>query len=393
MTRFQRPRRELAPGWRGCLTLALGLVGTLLIGSAPVSAGEAARSSKAQVRLRRTVDSTCRSNAAPALDRWLRGLPAHRTVVFPRTSCLLLAGPRGIDLSRRSDLTLVGRGTRIRLRTDGDTNASSAFFLQDSVGITVRGFRVDGGNSSTGTVAAEAAIDEHLNGAVIRAGSERVTFARMRWDRLRGFGVMITDDGRPGHWPAHVTIRDSVIRGGEMGVAITAGRDILIARNEIVDTVYIAIDLEPDRVEHGFERVRIIDNVIRRYGWGRSLTSWFVAANPADAVVDEVPMVDLRIIGNVIRRGPARQDNGNADGLGGLGIRADKSNLKRGVVIRDNVSFDDDVQSSGRSVLYLANVRDLTVVGNRQPIRGRASLLSDRDTSGIRLVRGNKTGS
>ncbi len=47
-------------------------------------------------------------------------------------------------------------------------------------------------------------------------------------------------------------------------------------------------------------------------------------------------MDGLTVTGNRVHVGAATANNGNADGLGGLGIRADKANLKRDFVITNN---------------------------------------------------------
>ncbi len=174
-----------------------------------------------------------------------------------------------------------------------------------------------------------------------------------------------------------------------MGIAIVAGQRIDIVRNHIRDSVYIAIDLEPDYGTDGYRDVLIKDNEITRYAWGQNLTSWFVAANPADAAVPAAVMDGLTITGNQVHFGAATADNGNADGIGGLGIRADKANLKRNVVITNNTTTDNDTQSSSRGVIYLANVQNLTITGNRQPIANGAAFVRDSGTTGTRTVSGN----
>jgi cold shock CspA family protein len=342
----------------------------------------------AGIRVPASIDARCSSNVSPELNAWIADRPNGSTLVFPPGSCYRLGGDAGLNLKGRKGLTLIGTGTTLQLRTTGATNFSSAFFLEDSDHITIRGFSVDGGNAATGTTGADGAINEHINGAAVRAGSSDVEFDRVKWDRLRGFGIFISDDGG-GSWPSDVYIHDSTIRGGEMGIAITAGQRIRIVNNHIKDSVYIAIDLEPDQSQHGFRDVLIKGNDVTRYAWGQNLTSWFVAANPADAVVGSTVMDGLTITGNHVNIGAATADNGNADGLGGLGIRADKANLKRNVVITNNTTGDNDTQSASRGVIYLANVQNLTVTGNRQPIANGAGFVRDSGTSGTRTVSGN----
>lgn len=336
-----------------------------------------------------SIDATCSTSVSSALNAWIASKPNGSTLVFPAGSCYRLGGDSGLNLTNRIGLTLVGTGSTLQLRTTGASNFSSAFFLQQSDHITIRGFAVDGGNTATGTTAAGSAVNEHINGAAVRAGCDFVEFDHVSWDRLRGFGVILSDKGGAGDWPEDVSIHDSTIRGGEMGVAIVAGRRVQIVHNAINDSVYIAIDLEPDQPQHGFQDLLISDNDVTRYAWGQNLTSWFVAANPADAVLNTTVMDGLTITGNRVHVGAATADNGNADGLGGLGIRADKSNLKRNVTITNNSTPDDDTRASSAAVISLANVENLIVTGNHQPIANGSAFVRDTGTTGTRAVSGN----
>ena len=338
-----------------------------------------------------SIDGTCATNASPAINAWIAAQPNGSTLIFPAGSCYQLGGDAGLNLANRTGLTLVGTGSTLQLRTTGATNFSSAFFLQNSTHIVIRGFAVDGGNTFTGTTSAGSAVNEHMNAAVIRAGCSFVEFDHVTWDRLRGFGPLLSADGGTA-WPSNISIHDSLIRGGEMGVGIVAARNVQIVRDTINDSVDTAIDLEPDSSQSaggGFQNVLISDNDVTNYGWGQTLTSWFVAANPQDAVLTTATMDGLTITGNRVHVGAATADNGNADGLGGLAIRADKSNPKTNFVITDNTTTDNDTQSTTRGVIYLANVDNLTVTGNRQPIANGAALLRDTGTTGTRLVSGN----
>ena len=66
----------------------------------------------------------------------------------------------------------------------------------------------------------------------------------------------------------------------------------------------------------------------------------------------------------------------NADGLGGLGIRADKANLKRRYTIEGNRTSTPDTRPSTRYVMNLANVQGLIVRNNVQPISNGSGLVN-----------------
>ena len=347
------------------------------------------KAAAAGTRVPASIDATCASNASPALNAWIASRPNGSTLVFPAGSCYRLGGDAGLNLTGRNGLTLIGTGSTLQLRTTGASNFSAAFFLQQSDHITIRGFRVDGANTASGTSGAWAGLNEAISGAMVRAGSDFVKFDHVTWDHLFGFGILLTDKGGAGDWPSDVSIRNSRIRGAECGVCIVAGRRVQIVGNVINDSMGTAIDLEPDQPQQGFQNVLISDNDFTRYGWVGTLTTWWVAANPADAVVGSVVMDGLTVTGNRVHRGAATANNGNADGLGGLGIRADKANRKRNFVITNNWTVDNDTRSSTRFVINLDNVQNLRVTGNRQPIANGAGFVSDTGTTGTRVVSGN----
>lgn len=323
------------------------------------------------------------------LNAWLRDSTKHgASLIF--AGDYTLDGDAGIDLSGLHDLRLWGDGARVAYRCTGQSNFSSAFFMQDSLHITVDGtWTIDGGNPQVGVSGiggARSQINEKLNAAVIRSGCADVLFHGIRWLGLRGFGPWVSSDGG-GAWPERVTVEDCLIEGGEMGIAVTSGRDLLFQRNTLRAIVYTAFDLEPDASQTGgggFQRVTIRSNTIDGYSVGQNLTSWFVATVPQDPVVNTCVMDDLTVTGNDVIRGAWTADNGNADGLGGLGIRADKTNLKRRYVIEANRTDTPDTRPATRTVMSLANVQGLSVVRNQQPIlNGSALVRTDAASSGV----------
>ena len=160
----------------------------------------------------------------------------------------------------------------------------------------------------------------------------------------------------------------------------------------INDSVCTAIDLEPDQRGRRASRTcssRTTTSPATR--WGQTLTSWFVAANPAGRRRGTAIMDGLTVTGNRVHAGAATADNGNADGLGGLGIRSDKANLKRNFVHHQQLDGRQRHPLLDPLVINLANVQNLTVTGNRQPITNGSGFLVDTNTTGTRVVSGNDT--
>ena len=201
----------------GMHTMAFGYVSAAAVARYRASSRLIPMTTTAHVRfpvvLRLTVpasiDATCATNASPALNAWIAAQPNGSTLVFPAGSCYQLGGDAGLNLAGRTGLTLVGTGSTLQLRTSGATNFSSAFFLQSSTRIVIRGFAVDGGNTATGTTAAGSAVNEHLNAAV---DPRRLLLHRVRPRelgspaRLRAAALAPTA-GRPGLRTSRSTTR------------------------------------------------------------------------------------------------------------------------------------------------------------------------------------------
>lgn len=335
-----------------------------------------------------SIDATCATGVSSALNAWIAAQPNGSVLVFPDGSCYRLNGDAGINLANRTGLTLIGYGARLELATTGASNFSSAFFLQNTASTVIRGFTVDGLNTLTGVpgpAGARSAVNEKLNAMHIRSRVRDLLVEDVTFLRLRGFGPIVLTDSSSPIWPERLTFRRIVVEGGEMGFAVVAGRDILVEDSTFRDTVYTAVDLEPDAAVvggGGFQRFTFRRNVIDGYGVGQNLTSWMLATVPQDTVVATAVMEDLTFTDNHVLRGAVTADNGNADGVGGLGIRADKANRKVRYVITGNTTTDDDTRQASRTVMSFANVDGLTVTGNVQPIaNGSAFVTCDGCTS------------
>ena len=335
-----------------------------------------------------TIPSDGNTGVSAALNAWIAAQPNGSTLVFEPGKVYQLNGDAGLNLKGRSGLTLHGVGATLLQRTTGASNFSSAFFLENSTNITVRGFSVDGGSTTTGQ--SMPAVRETMNAIAIRAGCSGIDVDDVKWDNLLGFGPWISSAGGT-VWPQDIRIRDCTIRGAEMGIAITAGRRVTIEDCTFRDTQYTVFDLEPDASNSnggGFEDVVIRRNIVDAYGWHETNSNWFLATVPQDAVVTTCTMDRLTVEGNEVIRGAALPNNGNFDGLGGLGVRADKTNVKRGYIIRDNRTTHPDTRqnSTPRAVMNLTAVDGLTISGNVQPITGNARLVDAGTSTNVTLA-------
>jgi hypothetical protein len=166
-----------------------------------------------------------------------------------------------------------------------------------------------------------------------------------------------------GAWSQGVWIHDSVFaRSGRQGLAVTAGRDVVIERNFISDTRRATVDLEPNTPTSGAENVHIIDNEV---GPGRLL---FVAA-AGGGPVNRVVVARNRLRGRV------------------MSAVVDPPDSTR----RHDFYFVDNSSDTPTKAppLKIIRVDGLVVTGNRQPIvRPDEGAVRGEDVCGV-FVAGN----
>jgi Right handed beta helix region len=185
-------------------------------------------------------------------------------------------------LENRHDLRIEGNGARIFATTTGDIERSHIRIIGGS-GFDVRNLEIQGANPRAGLE--EGAYQEHLeNQAGIRLdGVTDVELDRVHIHDVYGDLVLASRHEEDRRWTEQVWIHDSTLtHSGRQGIAVVAGRDIVIERNRLTNMARATIDLEPNGGSWGAENIHILDNQV---GPGRLL---FVAAGgggPVNRVV------------------------------------------------------------------------------------------------------------
>jgi hypothetical protein len=185
-------------------------------------------------------------------------------------------------LENRHDLRIEGNGARIFATTTGDIERSHIRIIGGS-GFDLRNLEIEGANPRAGLQ--EGAYQEHLeNQAGIRLdGVTDVELDHIHIHNVYGDLVLASRHEEDRRWTEQVWIHDSTLtHSGRQGIAVVAGRDIVIERNRFTDMARATVDLEPNGGSWGAENIHILDNQV---GPGRLL---FVAAGgggPVNRVV------------------------------------------------------------------------------------------------------------
>jgi hypothetical protein len=294
-------------------------------------------------RVPASIDATGSTNVSASMQSFINSVPDDSTIVFPAGSVYRLAGD-GIALTRRDGLVLEGEGAT--LRVTGCTPSDSAFRVDRSSDITIRGFEVIGDHAVAGTVDAHQVGCQYTMGVAIY-GALRTVISDMTVSRVSGDCWYVAEASSG--WADDVVVKDSSCRlAGRMGVAIVGGRHVTVTRTSFDQIALFPFDIEPNNDSGGASDVAFTDNTIGAYtvdtdDWNPWL---FAVGGASGASVDRVTF------------------SGNRATEAALRIKSNKLAV-RDLSITNNRS---DASASG-PVMNFDRVAGIRVTGNTQPLR------------------------
>jgi hypothetical protein len=204
------------------------------------------------------IASDCSQDVTSALTDFLNGVPDGSTIRFLPGGCYRVDGT--LELDGRTGLVIDGQGALFRTATTADDERSHWRFV-GGANLTIRDLRIVGADSLGGT--ADAFVDtlQHQMGIDLR-GVHGVRVLGVTVSQVYGdcFYVGAGDDG--GMWTTDVEVRASTcIAAGRSGVSVTAGRDVTVAGNSILQPGLWGVDIEPNGGATGAVGVTVSDNL------------------------------------------------------------------------------------------------------------------------------------
>jgi hypothetical protein len=158
-----------------------------------------------------------------------------------------------------------------------------------------------------------------------------------------------------------------------MGVAITAGSNVMVERVHFNKIGMFVLDIEPYTTRGGGTYVTFRNNTVATYGLTPLYTNWFVAAEgEAGSTVH-----DLTVTGNRVLAGAPQSPNTITDAGLATTIRVPR---------RERIVFSNNsttIRGKGPA-LYFSHVDGLTVTGNIQPLTS-GSIAKFVDVTAVRL--------
>jgi hypothetical protein len=305
-----------------------------------------------------TIDGAGNTDVTAQLQQFIDSVPDGSVVEFPRGARYRVDGT--IQLRSRANLTFEGNRATIFAATTGARDRAQ-WAITGGSRLVFRNLVVRGANPEGGIGDAAYREDLAFQHGFTLGGVDGLDLDHVTVSDVYGDFVYVGPD-KAGTWSQNVWIHDSIFtRNGRQGIAITAGRNVVIERNRISNTRRSTFDFEPNTKRGGAENIHVLSNEVGR---GRLL---FVASHgngPVNDVVitgnklDRVLSVDVKSPGGDRRSRfwvTGNKSSTPADHRPMLFIRVDS------VVVSDNVQ---PVNRKGQAGVGLDDVCGARVEGN-----------------------------
>jgi hypothetical protein len=319
-----------------------------------------------------TIDSTGATNAGPALQSFVNGLPDGSIIVFRAGGVYRM--DRGLFLVNRHHLVFEGNGATLR-GTGSSTLIAATPILIDGANsdIAVRNFTIEGSNGRTGTSIYDP-YGEGQQGVGVYGGL-RIEIANNTIRKTWGDGVYANEKNTTHTWTTDLWVHDNrIVSVGRNAFTMNGARNALLERNTIDQVGGSVLDIEPDTTYQGAINVTMRNNSVGVWGLSPLYTMWFVACANNDFGPGAV-VRDITITGNHVSQGaPNSAKTPNAGGLSTWFGKSRTSNI----VVTNNTT----TKAGAGPVLRFVHVDGLTVTGNSQPLSS-GSLLYIYDSTGV----------
>jgi Right handed beta helix region len=287
-----------------------------------------------------SIDATGGQDVTSAIQAFIDATPDGSTIRFVPAGRYRIEGT--IHVLRRTNLTIDGRGaTFVATQQTADPDRAH-WWIDASTDIQLRDLTVEGAHPAPGTYVAGF---EWQHAIQIYGGSDIEIGPGITTTNNQGDGVYVA------RWADGVHIHDCRISwNGRMGVAVVAGRNVVVERCRLDHIAYSAFDIEPNEgtdPPEGAERITFRDNEVDGPVFSKFLG--MSGYGPISQVL-------------VTRNHVTGAQNGiavDARPIEGTPRRSD-------ITITDNVG--DGVFGGFDAVMDFETVDRLTVVGNRQAV-------------------------
>ena len=315
-----------------------------------------------------SIDATGSSDVSAALNAFIKSVPDGSIIAFRAGSTYRL--DQGIALYGRRNLVFEGNGATLRANNPGGTwmggpfnlNSQRTSFGQNSH-IAIRNFNLLGSNPNTTTLYGGG---ENQHGVGIWGGTY-IEVTGNQISKTYGDGVYVSGNDDTHASADSVWVHDNTFTYvGRMGIALTAGTNVLVEGNSFDKVGMHVLDLEPDWSYQANAYVTFRNNSVGSYGHASTYVGFLLASNGAAGTAAH----DVTVTGNTVTGNPRSGYDGSPRGLNTYVTTPRQRNIR----VTDNTT----TMAARGPVLYFAGVDGVTVTGNRQPlVSGSQALFSN----------------
>jgi Right handed beta helix region len=308
-----------------------------------------------------TIPGDCSADATQPILSWIASVPDDSLLTFAPGACYRIEGT--LEVTNRNGLVFEGNGATFKATVAGNLHSRSQWRLLGGSRVTLKNMTVRGANGQPATAQSDL---EHQHGIDLR-GVARVEVSHVTIEAPYGDCVYV---GRPWDtnavWSTDIHVHDSSCSGpGRNGVAVTAGRDVLVETSQFGRIGLNAFDVEPNGAGFGGVNLTFARNQI-------GSTARSILALLGDGTIAGVTFRDNAIVGR------------------GLYLAALPPAGRRysGVTIAGNTA-DTGYNVPGSVAMDFVRIDGLAVTGNTVPLSGPNMALADVSESCSVHVSGN----
>jgi hypothetical protein len=293
---------------------------------------------RATVTVPATIDPTGATDVTAALQRFIAAAPRGSTVVLRHSARYRVDGT--LQLRDRTGLTLDGNGATLFAAAPGGPYRA-AIRLLGGRSWTLRNLTVTGSKPPDAGFNPELQWQHGIDLRGVRGATLRDVTVRDVW----GDGIYVGLSTNGAAWSRDVSIIDSHSAGtGRIGVAVTAGRDVLVRGGTWSEPGLSTFDIEPNGAPGGVRRVTVEHARLGAGSRARALD-----------ITGSGPVSDITFRENILIGRP-------------LHVRVDQEQDRpRDIAVQDNLS-SVLFTGPGPAAMVFRNTDGVTVSGNRQPL-------------------------
>jgi Right handed beta helix region len=336
------------------IALAIGVVIALSF-TAPES-----RSASAY-QIPATIPGDCSADVTQSILQWIAAVPDNSLLEFTPGACYRIEGT--LEISNRNGLVFDGNGAMFKATTRGTASRSHWRLLRGSR-ISLKDMTIRGANAQPGEFDSSL---QHQHGIDLR-GVADVEVAQVAVEAPYGDCIYVGQPWDPSApWSSGVHVHGSSCYGpGRSGIAVTAGRDVLVETSQFSVIGLNAFDIEPNGNGFGGTNVTFTRNQV-------GPTTQSILAALGYGTVAGVTLTHNTIVGRGLY----------------VAALAPSGHRYSNFTIVGNVS-DTGYDAPGSVAMDFVRIDGLTVTDNTVPLGGPNMALADVSESCSVNISGNR---